>query len=196
MRVKIVVRKAATTRRILGIDPGSNVLGYAVLEETGNTRKLIAAGVHKTKGADSHPEKLRSIFDCITEIIRQYKPSDCALESPFFGKNVQSMLKLGRAQGVSMAAAIAQGLTVSEYSPKKIKMSVTGSGNSSKEQVAEMASTLLGFDRSGMMLDASDAIATVLCHLNQRTAEAGAGKSYNSWKSFMENNPNRITKPS
>lgn len=194
VRVKIAVRKPVVAKRILGIDPGSNVLGYAVVEEIGNQRKLIAVGVHKTKGEDSHPEKLRSIFDCITSIILQYKPSDCALESPFFGKNVQSMLKLGRAQGVSMAAAIAQGLTVSEYAPKKIKMSVTGSGNASKEQVAEMACTLLGFDRTGLLLDATDAVATAICHLNQRVEGTGARKSYNSWKNFMDSNPSRITK--
>jgi len=189
--VKIAARKPAVTRRVLGIDPGSNVLGYAMLVQTGSTRKVIDLGVHRTPSRASHPEKLRSIFDCITSLIIAHQPEECAVESPFFGKNVQSMLKLGRAQGVAMAAAIAQGLSVSEYAPKKIKMSVTGSGNATKEQVAEMACTLLNVQRKGVPLDATDAIGAALCHLNQSALAGVQGSSYSGWKAFLEKHPER-----
>jgi len=164
--VKIVRRNTTITRRVLGIDPGTNALGYAILEKLGNSYTLLEFGIHKTPARASHPEKLRSIFDAITSLIVEHKPEECAIESPFFGKNVQSMLKLGRAQGVAMAAAIAQGLPVEEYAPKKIKLSVTGNGNASKEQVAEMLCKLIRFDRSGVGLDATDALGAAVCHLN------------------------------
>ena len=189
--MKIAARKAAKPRRILGIDPGSNVLGYAVLEQRGSARTLVALGVHRTPAKDTHPEKLRSIFDCITGLVAEHAPEECAIESPFFGKNVQSMLKLGRAQGVAMAAAIAQGLSVDEYAPKKIKMSVTGSGNASKEQVAEMACSMLAFNRAKIPLDATDALGAAICHLNQTRFGQTAGVSYDGWKSFLERNPER-----
>ncbi len=194
MAVKIVRRSAPKTRRILGIDPGSNTLGYAVLEQKGSVFKLITIGVHKTPTSVTHPEKLRSIFDAITALIVEHKPEECAIESPFFGKNVQSMLKLGRAQGVAMAAAIAKGLPVEEYAPKKIKMSVTGSGNASKEQVSEMLFHLVGFDRTKVGLDASDALGAAVCHLNQGGLSAKPGSSYSGWKQFVDQNPSRAKK--
>ncbi|MFK8056484.1 MAG: crossover junction endodeoxyribonuclease RuvC [Saprospiraceae bacterium] len=189
--MKIVRRSTTITRRVLGIDPGTNALGYAILEKTGNTYKLLEVGVHKTPSKATHPEKLRSIFDTITALIKLHSPEECAIESPFFGKNVQSMLKLGRAQGVAMAAAISQGLTVEEYAPKKIKMSVTGNGNSSKEQVAEMLGHLIKFDRSGVGLDATDALGAAVCHLNQSGLSAKPGESYSGWKQFVDQNPAR-----
>ncbi len=192
--VKIVRRSAPKTRRVLGIDPGSNALGYAILEKTGSAYKLISIGVHKTPSAATHPEKLRSIFDRITSLIEMHKPEECAIESPFFGKNVQSMLKLGRAQGVAMAAAIAKGLPVEEYAPKKIKLSVTGSGNASKEQVSEMLSHLIGFNRQQVGLDASDALGAAVCHLNQSGLSAKLGSNYSGWKQFVEQNPTRSKK--
>lgn len=194
MAVKIVRRSVPKTRRILGIDPGSNTLGYAVLEQKGSVFKLITIGVHKTPTSGTHPEKLRSIFDAITALIVEHKPEECAIESPFFGKNVQSMLKLGRAQGVAMAAAIAKGLPVEEYAPKKIKMSVTGSGNASKEQVSEMLFHLVGFDRTKVGLDASDALGAAVCHLNQGGLSAKPGSSYSGWKQFVDQNPSRAKK--
>jgi len=175
----------------LGIDPGTNALGYAILEKLGNSYTLLEFGIHKTPARASHPEKLRSIFDAITSLIVEHKPEECAIESPFFGKNVQSMLKLGRAQGVAMAAAIAQGLPVEEYAPKKIKLSVTGNGNASKEQVAEMLCKLIRFDRSGVGLDATDALGAAVCHLNQSGLAAKPGTSYSGWKQFIDQNPNR-----
>ena len=189
--MKIVRRSPSKSRRVLGIDPGSNALGYAVLEQTGNSFNLIVAGTHKTPSSGTHPEKLRSIFDAITKLIVKHRPEECAIESPFFGKNIQSMLKLGRAQGVAMAAAIAQELPVEEYAPKKIKLSVTGSGNASKEQVAEMLYRLVGFDRASIGLDATDALGVALCHLNQSSLSAKQGSSYSGWKQFVDQNPGR-----
>lgn len=192
--MKIVRRSATKTRRVLGIDPGTNTLGYAIIEKKGNAFIIIDVGVHKTPSSATHPEKLRSIFDAITSLIVTHKPEECAIESPFFGKNVQSMLKLGRAQGVAMAAAIAQGLPVEEYAPKKIKMSITGSGNASKEQVAAMLCSMVKFDRSSLGLDATDAMGAAICHLNQSGLSANAGTSYSGWKQFIDQNPARAKK--
>ena len=189
--VKLAPRAPAVCRRVLGIDPGTNVLGYAVVEQTGAERKLILLGTHMAKGADA-AQKLSSIYAFLHQLIARHHPTECALEAPFFGKNVQSMLKLGRAQGVAMAVAMGKGLPVTEYAPKKVKMSVTGNGNASKEQVAEMACQLLAFDRQGMKLDATDAVATAICHLNQSTtAGATTGSNYNGWAAFVAANPQR-----
>ena len=187
--MKVAPRPAPATRRVLGIDPGTNVLGYAVVVETGRRRELVTLGTHKTAGAEA-AEKLKSIYAFLSELIDLHAPTECALEAPFFGKNVQSMLKLGRAQGVAMAVAIAKDLSVTEYAPKKIKMSVTGNGNATKEQVADMAGRLLHFPTAGVKLDATDAVATALCHLNQASV-VGARKSYSGWGAFLEANPGR-----
>lgn len=189
--MKVAPRHVPLTRRVLGIDPGTNVLGYAVILQTGSRRKLLALGTHKTVGGEA-AEKLRSIYAFLSGLIDLHRPTECALEAPFFGKNVQSMLKLGRAQGVAMAVAMAKDLTVTEYAPKKIKVSVTGNGNASKEQVAQMTSRLLDFSTDGIKLDATDAVATALCHLNQATALLGRKKSYSGWGAFLEDNPKRV----
>ena len=189
--MKVAARKPPVTRRVLGIDPGTNLLGYAVVLQTGQKRKLLALGAHKTSAGEA-AEKLRSIHAFLTELIDLHQPTECALEAPFFGKNVQSMLKLGRAQGVAMAVAMAKGLTVTEYAPKKIKVSVTGNGNASKEQVADMTSRLLNFSTDGIKLDATDAVATALCHLNQASGLGGAKKNYSGWGAFLEDNPKRV----
>ena len=179
-------------RRVLGVDPGTNLLGYAVVEERGPERTVVELGVHKTPVRGDHPEKLRSIFECVTRLIDAFDPEECAVEAPFFGKNVQSMLKLGRAQGVTMAAAISQGLPVAEYAPRKIKKSVTGGGNASKEQVADMLAATLAFERESLTLDATDALACAVCHLNQ-SALAGLGaRSYAGWAGFMAAHPGRV----
>ena len=178
------------TRRVLGIDPGTNVLGYAIVTETGKRRELVALGAHKTPTGEA-AEKLKSIYAFLAELIDLHAPTECALEAPFFGKNVQSMLKLWRAQGVAMAVAMAKDLTVTEYAPKKIKMSVTGNGNATKEQVADMSARLLSFSAKGLKLDATDAVATALCHLNQASAQLGTEKSYSGWGAFLEANPGR-----
>ena len=188
--MKVAPRQAPVTRRVLGIDPGTNVLGYAIVTETGKRRELVTLGTHKTPTGEA-AEKLKSIYAFLSELIDLHAPTECALEAPFFGKNVQSMLKLGRAQGVAMAVAMAKDLTVTEYAPKKVKVSVTGNGNATKEQVADMSARLLDFSTEGVKLDATDAVATALCHLNQASALLGAKKSYSGWGAFLEANPGR-----
>lgn len=191
--MKLAVPGIQAPRRVLGIDPGTNVLGYAILEQVAGKTKLILLGTHAAKGVEA-AEKLSSIYTFLNELIGRHHPTECALEAPFFGKNVQSMLKLGRAQGVAMAVAMGRGLTVTEYAPTKVKLSVTGNGHASKEQVAEMACRLLAFERAGMKLDATDAVATALCHLNQSRlggANGAGAAGYGSWKQFLAANPER-----
>lgn len=137
--------------------------------------------------------KLKEIFSGITEIIEKYNPDEMAIESPFYGKNVQSMLKLGRAQGVAIAAALYKKIPVFEYSPRKIKQSITGKGSASKEQMAAMLQRLLLFENHSDFLDATDALGVAVCHYFQKKPVSGE-KSYNSWKSFVTDNPKRITK--
>ena len=189
--MKLAARATPVRRRVLGIDPGSNVLGYAIVEQIAGRQRLIVLGTHLAKGVEA-AEKLSSIYGFLTALIARHHPDECALEAPFFGKNVQSMLKLGRAQGVAMAAALGHGLSVTEYAPTKIKQSVTGRGSATKEQVAEMACKLLAFDRDGMRLDATDAVATALCHLNQTRLGGTSGGGYGSWKQFLAANPDRL----
>lgn len=176
--------------RILGIDPGTNILGFAVIEVTGDHVAVMEIGVVRLKDKKDQNEKLREIFLEIQEIIERYLPQDLAIEAPFFGKNVQSMLKLGRAQGVAMAAGMTMGLTITEYSPKKIKQSVTGNGNAAKEQVADMLCRMLKLKPEKLSLDATDALSVALCHHFQSGKLASSKKS--SWKSFISENPERI----
>lgn len=178
--------------RILGVDPGTNILGYAILEVNGAELKPVDIGVVYLQKLEDHPQKLKRIFERITSIISQYGPRYLAIEAPFFGKNPQSMLKLGRAQGVAMAAAITKGLEITEYSPKKIKQSVTGNGNAAKEQVAAMLQNTLKVSLDGQYLDATDALAAAVCHYYQsRSPLGGGGKKYNDWSAFLKNNPER-----
>jgi crossover junction endodeoxyribonuclease RuvC len=174
---------------ILGIDPGTSVMGYGVIKISGNKMTMLQYGViHLSKYAN-HEIKLRKIFDRVTSLIEDYLPDEVALEAPFYGKNIQSMLKLGRAQGVAMAAALQKDLPITEYAPKKVKMSVTGNGNASKEQVAEMLKTLLGIKEVPKLLDATDALGVAVCHHFQgNTGKAGP----KSWKSFISDNPGRV----
>jgi len=184
-------KKAAKEKIILGIDPGTNVMGYGLILIEGQKYSLIQFGVIHLKKYSSHELKLKKIFERITGLIDEFHPDSVALEAPFYGENVQSMLKLGRAQGVAMAAALAREIPIAEYSPKKVKQSVTGNGNSSKIQVAEMLKTLLKIEEIPKLLDATDALAVALCHhfhdgrLQTRGRTAG-------WKSFLEENPGRV----
>lgn len=175
----------------MGVDPGTNILGYGIIEINNNTVKLIDYGLISMQRQASAYEKLKTIYVKLQELIKVYHPTELAIEAPFFGKNVQSMLKLGRAQGVAIAAAITQDLEVTEYAPKKIKKSVTGKGGASKEQVAAMIQSILGLNLEGISLDASDAIATALCHYYQKGNPLSGGKKYNSWDSFLSDNPDR-----
>lgn len=178
--------------RILGIDPGTNVLGYAVIQTTGQQIKLEVMGVLTMSHFDSHQEKLKSIFERVQELIRDYHPEEMAIEAPFFGNNAQSMLKLGRAQGVAIAAGMTKGLKITEYMPKKIKQSVTGNGNASKEQVAAMLVHLLKMPLDDKFLDATDALATAVCHhLQQQSPLASSGKG-KGWSNFIKDNPDRL----
>lgn len=178
-------------RIILGIDPGTIVMGYGLLHIENNVLKPVGIGVIKLEKFDDHALRLKKIFERTIGIIDEFKPDELAIEAPFFGKNVQSMLKLGRAQGVAIAAALSRNLPVTEYSPKKIKMSITGNGNASKEQVAAMLQQTLGLKNESDYLDATDAMGAALCHYYQNRNIAAAGKSYTGWKAFLADNPKR-----
>lgn len=177
-------------KRILGIDPGTNALGFAVIEVEGERISLLEIGVLHLKDKKEHTEKLREIFLEIQEIIERYLPKDLAIEAPFFGKNVQSMLKLGRAQGVAMAAGMTMGLNITEYSPKKVKQSVTGNGNATKEQVADMLVRLQVLESGKFPLDATDALSVALCHHYQAGKPVSSKKG--GWGSFIKDNPGRV----
>jgi len=177
---------------ILGVDPGTNILGYAILSVEGDELGVQDYGVIKLKRSDTHQNKLKEIYLQLQEIIENHGPSEMAIEAPFYGKNVQSMLKLGRAQGVAIAAAITMGLDISEYSPKKIKQVVTGNGNASKEQVAAFLSQQLHVVLDHKYLDATDGLATALCHYYQKKGKISSGSDYSGWKDYLSNNPDRI----
>ncbi|MHA7102130.1 crossover junction endodeoxyribonuclease RuvC [Roseivirga pacifica] len=178
-----------TEKIILGIDPGTSVMGYGVILIKGKQIQLLQFGVIHLKKYVGHELKLKKIFERVTSILEEFNPDEVALEAPFFGKNVQSMLKLGRAQGVAMSAALARDIPITEYAPKKVKQSVTGNGNASKEQVAAMLQTLLKIKELPKMLDATDALAVALCHhfQNGQTQSKSA-----SWKNFISENPGRV----
>lgn len=178
--------------RIIGIDPGTNVMGFAIIKVEDGELKIEDLGVLKMEKLKDHQSKLREIFLQTQDIIETYKPEAMAIESLFFGKNVQSMIKLGRAQGVAIAAAITMGLEIQEYAPKKIKQSITGNGNASKEQVAAMLNHILKVKINSKHLDATDALATAVCHYNQSTGNKIGGKRYNDWSSFVTDNKKRV----
>ena len=183
-----------TDKIILGIDPGTVVMGYGLVHVKGKELVLVNYGILKLSKLKTHPEKLKRIFDRVDQLIMEYKPDEMAIEAPFFGKNVQSMLKLGRAQGVAIAAALNRNLPFEEYTPKKIKQSITGSGNASKEQVAHMLVRLLGMKEVPEYLDATDGLAAAVCHHFQGgIGEHNKSKS-GSWKSFLSENPGRQKK--
>lgn len=178
---------------ILGIDPGTNLTGYAVIRACGNVADLVAIGVIELAVFEDHYSKLKHIFNRVTGIIDEYHPAELAIEAPFYGKNVQSMLKLGRAQGAAIAAALNRSLPIFEYAPRKIKMSITGQGAASKEQVAAMLMTTLKFSLDNFKLDATDGLAAAMCHFYQ-SATPLKGKSYSGWKDFLAKNPDRKLK--
>jgi crossover junction endodeoxyribonuclease RuvC len=177
---------------ILGIDPGTNIMGYGLILTDRNKAELITHGVIQLDKLDGHAMKLKTIFEKTLSLIDQYHPDELAIEAPFFGKNIQSMLKLGRAQGVAMAAALYRGIPIFEYSPKKIKQSITGNGNASKEQVAAMLQNILKYKETPEYLDATDGLAAAVCHHFQKGASEQTGKTFSGWKSFIADNPKRI----
>lgn len=182
---------AVNDRIILGIDPGTIVMGYGLLHIQNNVLKPIGVGVIQLDKYEDHAVRLKKIFERVVSIIEEFKPDELAIEAPFFGKNVQSMLKLGRAQGVAIAAALSKNIPITEYSPKKIKMSITGNGNASKEQVAAMLQQILGLKNEHAFLDATDALGAALCHFYQNKKAGVGGKSYTGWKAFLTDNPKR-----
>ncbi|MCX6324695.1 MAG: crossover junction endodeoxyribonuclease RuvC [Sphingobacteriales bacterium] len=182
---------------ILGIDPGTVIMGYGLIAIKGNLISLLDMGVLKLSVKDDPYQRLEKIHSCVCSLISIHHPDSFAIEAPFFGKNVQSMLKLGRAQGVAIAAAMQSGLSISEYSPKKVKQSVTGNGNAGKEQVLKMLQQILSFSDNPQHYDATDALAVALCHYFQegnishsppKKIKSKAG----SWKDFIAQNPGKI----
>lgn len=187
------MKKSIKERVILGIDPGTTTTGYGVIRIAGSDPQLITIGMIDLSKFGDHYLKLKHIFERVTGIIDEYHPDEMAIEAPFYGKNVQSMLKLGRAQGSAIAAALNRSLPIFEYAPRKIKLSITGRGAASKEQVASMLMNILKFKGDKIKLDATDGLAAALCHYYQTNAP-GLGKNYNSWKDFMNKNPRRVKK--
>lgn len=182
-------KKVIKEKIILGLDPGTNVMGYGIILVKSSTMKLLQFGVIHLSKYESHELKLKKIFDRVLSILDEFNPDEVALEAPFYGKNVQSMLKLGRAQGVAMSAALYRQIPIVEYAPKKVKQSVTGNGNASKEQVAKMLMTLFEFKEAPKLMDATDALAVAVCHHYQN----GAGKTKKkTWESFAKDNPKRL----
>ncbi len=184
-------------RIIIGIDPGTHIMGYGVLRVVGNKPQLITMGVIELSRFESHYLRLRRIYERVLGLINQYLPDEMAIEAPFFGKNVQSMLKLGRAQGVAMAAALSRDIPISEYAPLKIKMAITGNGQASKEQVAEMLRRTLNIPQESMLpqLDATDGLAAALCHYYETSRPISIGKGSKSWKDFIAHNPDKVVQP-
>ena len=178
---------------ILGIDPGTLVMGYGIITVRGNEVSLVELGVLKPGKVKDGYKKLQLIYNTVSGLITKYQPDEFAIEAPFFGKNVQSMLKLGRAQGVAIAAAMRHGLEVTEYSPKKVKQSITGNGNAGKEQVMKMLQTLLSFKENPKYFDATDALAVAMCHHFQSNSILGKAAK-GGWDEFIKKNPGRVKK--
>jgi crossover junction endodeoxyribonuclease RuvC len=189
----------------MGIDPGTTIMGYGVIKVTGRTPELVVMGVIELKKYANHYLKLQKIFERVTQIIGEYLPDEIAVEAPFFGKNVQSMLKLGRAQGVAIAAALSRDVPIREYAPRKVKQMITGQGEASKEQVAGMLKSMFGIKELPKELDATDGLAAAVCHFYcttsamEQIAAASAAttkkttkKAASSWEKFVSQNPEKI----
>ncbi len=166
-------------------------MGYGIINVSKKNIKLIQMGVLHLSKLKNHELKLKKIFERTLQLIEEYKPDELAIEAPFFGKNIQSMLKLGRAQGVAMSAALYRNIPIFEYAPKKIKMAITGKGTASKEQVAAMLKSILEIKEMPKELDASDGLAAAVCHYFQKNT-INSKKNYKGWKSFLKDNPEKI----
>ncbi|MBR4649519.1 MAG: crossover junction endodeoxyribonuclease RuvC [Bacteroidaceae bacterium] len=182
---------------IMGIDPGTNVLGYSIIRSSGRNLCIEAMGVIDLRKCADIYLKLGRIHENVLRLINTFHPDELAIESPFFGKNIQSAIKLGRAQGVAIAAAIERDLVVHEYPPTKVKLAITGNGSASKEQVAGMLAKIFKIDQKSMgpFLDATDALAIAYCHHTQRTTIVSA-REYSTWSAFVKSNPARVTRQS
>ncbi|MEI6456054.1 MAG: crossover junction endodeoxyribonuclease RuvC [bacterium] len=178
-------------RIILGIDPGTTIMGYSVISVSAPRMELLTLGALKLSKYDDHYLRLKIIFERVISLTDQYKPDELAIEAPFFGKNVQSMLKLGRAQGVAISAALSKSIPIFEYSPRRIKQSITGKGGASKEQVASMLQRILLIKEVPETLDATDALAVAVCHFFQKDS-ISSGAKFGGWKDFISANPGRL----
>lgn len=185
------MKKIETERIILGIDPGTTIMGFGLIKVVNKKMEFMQLNELILKKYSDHYVKLKLIFERTMELIDTYHPDEIAIEAPFFGKNVQSMLKLGRAQGVAMAAGLSREIPVTEYSPKKIKMAITGSGNASKEQVARMLQSTLGLKTLPKNLDSTDGLAAAVCHF-YNGGQQKAGKNYTGWSAFVKQNPKKV----
>jgi len=180
-----------TEKIILGIDPGTTIMGFGLIKVVGKKMQFLQLNELKLSKYDDHYVRLKHIFERTIELIDSFHPDEIAIEAPFFGKNVQSMLKLGRAQGVAMAAGLSREVPITEYSPKKIKMAITGNGNASKEQVAKMLQSLLGLKELPKNLDSTDGLAAAVCHFYNGN-RVDAGTNYTGWAAFVKHNEDRI----
>jgi len=180
-----------TEKIILGIDPGTTIMGFGIIKVVNKNMELMQLDELILKKYNDHYTKLKLIFERTLQIVDTYHPDEIAIEAPFFGKNVQSMLKLGRAQGVAMAAALSREIPITEYSPKKIKMAVTGNGNASKEQVAKMLQSIFNLKEIPKNLDATDGLAAAVCHF-YNAGKITTGKNYTGWGAFVKQNEKRI----
>ena len=183
----------AENKIILGIDPGTTIMGFGLIKVNGKSMEFLQLNELLLKKYDDHYLKLKLIFERTIELIDSFHPDEIAIEAPFFGKNVQSMLKLGRAQGVAMAAGLSREIPITEYSPKKIKMAITGSGNASKEQVAKMSQSLLDLKELPKNLDSTDGLAAAVCHFYNKD-KVTSGKTYTGWSAFVKKNESRVKK--
>ena len=178
-------------RIILGIDPGTTIMGFGLIKVEKNQMHFLQLNELQLSKYSDHYVKLKLIFERTIELIETFHPDEIAIEAPFFGKNVQSMLKLGRAQGVAMAAGLSRDIPITEYSPKKIKMSITGNGNASKEQVAKMLQSLLRFKDLPKNLDSTDGLAAAVCHFFN-ASKGGNQKQYTGWEAFVSQNSGKV----
>ena len=183
----------AENKIILGIDPGTTIMGFGLIKVNGKSMEFLQLNELLLKKYDDHYLKLKLIFERTIELIDSFHPDEIAIEAPFFGKNVKSMLKLGRAQGVAMAAGLSREIPITEYSPKKIKMAITGSGNASKEQVAKMLQSLLDLKELPKNLDSTDGLAAAVCHFYNQD-KVTSGKTYTGWSAFVKQNESRVKK--
>ncbi|MBO0324318.1 crossover junction endodeoxyribonuclease RuvC [Muricauda sp. CAU 1633] len=181
----------ATEKIILGIDPGTTVMGFGIIKVVSKQMHFVQMNELMLRKYDDPYTKLKLIFERTLELIDTYHPDEIAIEAPFYGKNVQSMLKLGRAQGVAMAAGLSRQVPITEYMPKKIKMAITGNGNASKEQVAKMLQSLLKLKTLPKNLDSTDGLAAAVCHF-YNDGKVQVGKSYTGWEAFVKQNPDKL----
>ncbi|NNM23725.1 MAG: crossover junction endodeoxyribonuclease RuvC [Flavobacteriaceae bacterium] len=181
----------ASEKIILGIDPGTTIMGFGLIKVIRKKMQFMQLNELKLSKYDDHYVRLKHIFERTVELIDSHHPDEIAIEAPFYGKNVQSMLKLGRAQGVAMAAGLSRQIPITEYSPKKIKMAITGNGNASKEQVAKMLQTILGLKELPKNLDSTDGLAAAVCHF-YNLGRVEVGKSYSGWAAFVKQNEKRV----